>query len=250
MKNDNERINRLTEENEKLKRELDALKRELEKANGTSPIFSSKDKYLEEFEKQSRSEILYSRKSYTSFLISHISNTSVFHVYKRIIAFLKKYTLISTTLKIAAVILAVLQTSTVFVLATSVFVVSLPFTFLVGYTALLLSLFGRRKLKKRIKELAASKDIFILTPPRGRAFERGSFFRGMAEDIASDKEKLVIIISPFFFSSKGVGESKKPFFMARIESENVIIVRRHYYFSLKRSRRKNTDEKNDVTILY
>ena len=248
MKKDDERIKKLTEENAKLRRELDSLKRELEKANGTAPLFSSKDKYAEEFEKQSRNETLYSRKSYTAFLLSHISNTSVFHVYKRIIAFLRKYALVSTTLKIAAIILAILQTSTVFVLATSVFVVSLPFTFLVGYAALILSLFGRRRLKKKIADISEGKDIFILTPPRGRAFEKSSFFNGMAEDIAKDKTKLVIIVSPYFLSSKGVGKSRKLFSMARIESDNVIIVRRHYYFSLKR--KKKPDTHKNITILY
>lgn len=239
-------LERLREENKALRSELEHIKAELEgRKRGRS---SQKDKYAEEFEKLSRNESLFSKKNYFSFLLNHISHTSIFHLYKRMVSISRKYALVSTSLKIAAVILAILQTSTIFVLATSVFIVSLPFTFIIGYSVFILTLFGRRRVTKMFKASVENKNITVLIPPRGRAFERGSFFRGMANDYASDENNFVIIVSPYFLSSKGVGEKRSFFPMARFEKDNLVIVRRHYFFALKKFAKKT--QNNKLTFIH
>ncbi|MBQ8140126.1 MAG: hypothetical protein IJ038_00330 [Clostridia bacterium] len=245
---DKQKIKELSEENKRLRREVDALKFELEDIQQKKAIRGGHDDVRSAFDNQSLHSRLYSKRSYTSYLLGLISSTSVFRLYRKMIAFVKRYTFISTTLKILAYILTVLQSGTIFVLAASFFVVSLPFTFIVGYTALVVAFFGNRRLKKKMSGLTRGKNITVLFPQKGRAFSESSYFAGMARDIAKDGENTVVIVSPYFFSSKGISGSKKLFIAMREEGDNILIIKRHYFFTFKRQILKKHAEK--ITYIY
>ncbi len=42
------------------------------------------------------------------------------------------------------------------------------------------------------------------------------------------------MVTPYFMSMRGIGEQKSPFMIARQEQENILIIRRHFYFALKK----------------
>ena len=201
---DEQKIKKLSEENEKLKSEVDKLKEELDILQGKRILHKERDSVEAAFENQSIHSGLYSKRSYSGYLIETIKNTSIFRVYRKMITYVRRYTFVSTTLKILAFILSILQSGTIFVLAASFFVVSLPFTFIVGYSVLVIAFLGSKKLKRRIKSVTADKNITFFFPAKGRAFDHDSFFSGMAKDIASNGDNIAIVVSPYFFSSKGI----------------------------------------------
>ena len=244
-----EKIKQLSEENKRLKGEVELLKSELEKATGKKAAIHPHDPVISNFDRQSLNTKLYSKKSYSAYLIGLISNTSVFHIYRKIISFFKKFTLVSVTLQLLAFVLTAIQSSAVFIVALSLFTISLPVTFIVGYTAIVFAFFGGVKRMHKIRSLAEGKDIVIFFPPKSKAISPDSFFAGMAREYAK-AGKLSIIVSPYFLSFKGVRKSKrkKPFLSARIEEENLLIIRRHYFFTLKRKLLKKTDK--NVTLIY
>lgn len=242
------RIKELEAENRRLKTEVGILKHELSVVNGKKIFHDSQDKILESFEKIADNERLFSKKRYVSYLAAIISRTSVFKLYKKIISVVKKYTLITVSLKIAAYILAILQSSAIFVVALSVFLIFLPFTFILGYLAIVLSLFGRKRCIKRVTETTKNKSIAVFFASRGHQLSCDSFFAGTVREWKERHGGVAVIVSPYFFSSKGITDVKKLYTLMRIEETDVIIVRRHFFFTL--NKRVFKDPKKDITMIY
>ena len=242
------RIKELEAENRRLKNEIDILKHELSTIKGKNLFYDRQDKILQSFQRNADNERLFSKKRYTSYLAAIISRTSVFKLYTKIISVVKKYTLITVSLKIAAYILAIIQSSAIFVVALSVFLVSLPFTFLFGYLAIILSIFGRKRTIKRVTELTKSKSVAIFFASKGNQLSSDSFFAGTVREWTQRKDGVAIIVSPYFFSAKGISESKKFYTLMRAEEADVIIVRRHFFFTL--NKRLFKDSGKDVTMVY
>ena len=160
----------------------------------------------------------------------------------------KKYTLVTVSLKVAAYILTILQSSAIFVLALSFFVVSLPFTFLFGYLAVILSLFGRRRRIKAVNEMIKNKKVTVFFASKGKQLSPDSFFAANLRDIKERRGGVAVIVSPYFFSPKGISDAKKAYALMRIEEKDIIIVRRHFFFTL--NKRLFSDFKKDVTMIY
>lgn len=242
------RIRELQTENKRLRAEVQNLKHELDTVKNKRIFHDSGDKSLVNFEKRSANIRLFSKRSYTAYLAALISNTSIFKLYKRFISIAKKYTLITVSLQIAAYILTLIQSSAIFVVAASLFIVSLPFTFIFGYSAVILTFFGRKRVYKKLTSTIREKDIAVFFAPKTKKRLDDSFFSGMVREWTERNGGVAIIVSPYFLSRKGVSTSKKYYFVMRQETENIIIVRRHYYFTLKKRLLKNADR--NVTIVY
>ena len=166
--NELERLKELESENKQLKAEVDNLKREISVMTDKKTFHDTRDKILLSFERSASNERLFSKKRYTAYLAALISRTSIFKLYKRIITFAKKYTLLTVSLKIAAYVIALIQSSAVFVVALSVFLVLLPFTFVFGYLTIIISLFGRRRTIKKVSELTKNKSVAVFFASRLR----------------------------------------------------------------------------------
>lgn len=226
-------IRKLRSENQRLKREVRALKEELEQQRGISPSHAGKGEAA--LEKHARNERLFSRKRYVAYVYDLIRHTSVFALYSRMLQFVRRYTLIRTTLKIITALLAVLETSAVFVLAASFFVVSLPVTVLISYAALLFTFFRGRRHRKRIQERIRQKKIVIFFPPKHYDTATDSFFSGMVRSEAQKGDRFCVIVSPYFLKSTGLDPNRKnSYLIARFEEDNLLLIRRHYYFTLKK----------------
>ncbi len=227
-----EKIKALTAENKRLKLEVEALKRELE---DTGKIKHTRgDRTVAAFEKASRTEKLFSRKYYTTYLFENIRSTSLFNIYERIIRAIKRYTLLTTTLKILTFIITFIESSAIFVFVASAFIISVPITVFLSYAAIVMSFLGSKRLNRRNKELLSGKNITLMFPQRGKAFEQGSFFRGMVRDTAKKPDSVVVIVSPYVFGVKGISSRQTPYLASRLEGDNILIVRKHYYFTLKK----------------
>lgn len=240
-------IKELLAENKRLKDEIRSLKYELESTDEKKIFKDHRDKSRAAFERQAENSRIFSKKRYTSFLAATIANTSVFRLYKKIVGVAKKYTLITVTLQIAAYTLAAIQTSAFFVIAASIFAVSLPFTFIFGYSALLFSFFGRRKLVKKLRQKTENKKIALFFLPKEKNVTENSFFAGNVKDWAARNGGVAFIISPYFFSSRGISRSRRGYATLREEYENIYMIRRHTYFTLKK---KVLKKDTDVTVVY
>lgn len=241
-------LKELEAENKRLKREIALLKRELAAKNGKNTFTDYTDKTRADLEKRAQNARHYAKKSYTAFLVSLISATSVFKLYKRIVGIVKKYTLVTFSLKIATYILAAVQSSAIFVVALSVFLISLPFTFIIGYSATLLSFFAKKRMLKKASRILCGKRIAVFFPSRGAFLTKSSFFAGTVRDWRDRYSGIAIIVSPYIFSKRGISAAPKAFTLMREEEKDILIIRRHFYFALSKKILKKQEE--SLTEIY
>ncbi len=229
-----ETLKELKKENRRLRREIDTLHLELEEIKGEASQ-SKNDFVHSEFEKQAQNEYLFSKNRYSAYIYDQIRRTSVFQVYAKIIRSVRRFTFIKTTLKILAILLGAIESSAIFVISASFFVISLPFTLFISNATLILTFFKGKQINAANKERILEKKVTILFPQKGHPFTPNSYFCSMAEDIAKDESNFCIIVSPYFWSSTGLhGKKGKPFLASRLEKDNILMIRRHYFFTLKK----------------
>ena len=242
---DNDRIKELKAENRRLRQEVSVLKRELESTHERLIRRKSPDPHQGLLAHQAQNEVLFSKKHYFTYIIQLLRSTSVFGIYKRILAFLRRYSFVSTTLKIVVAVLTVVQTSAVFVIATSTSFLSLPFILVISYAGFFLAHIHRKRNDAINKRLLAHKKIYVFFPPKKRALDPGSYFSGMVTDLSQTEDHICIVVSPHFWRNRGLHGNKKPYRFSRMEGERILLVRRQYYFMLK----KNIFEKSSGEII-
>ena len=226
-------IRKLTVENRRLIREIDDLKREIDELNGKGSRWQKRGKYQSALKRRADYEDMFSKKNFFAFAFSHLKHTSFFSVYKKMISIIRRYTFLTVTLKIASILFLFVETAALFVISTSAFFFSIIVTFITSYIFAFLTIFVRHKSNRENIEILKDKNVTIFFPPKERAFDIDSYLAGFAKSIAEDKNSVVVIVSPFTVKNCGLNGSRKKYFASRLDGENILIVRRYYYFTLR-----------------
>ncbi len=121
--------------------------------------------------------------------------------------------------------------------------------FLLFGTALLTMAAALRshRMNLRLRRELAGKRVRVLIPAGKKAFSASTFFIRNARDMAADGKCAVIAVSPFLMSRKGLG-GQGGYFTARKEAEGLYVVRRHYFFILRRRVLDTLD--GEITFIY
>ena len=226
-------IRKLTVENRRLSREIDELKREIDELNGKGGKWQKQGKYQSALKRRADYEDMFSKRNFFSFAFSHLKHTSFFSLYKKMISIFRRYTFLTITLKIASVLFLLVETAALFVISTSAFFISIVLTFITSYIFAFLTIFVRHKSNRENIEILKDKNVTVFFPPKERAFDLDSYFAGFAKSIVENKNSAVVIVSPFTMKTIGLNGSKKKYFASRLDGENILIVRRYYYFTLR-----------------
>lgn len=241
-------VRELRAENRRLKHELHTLKVELELYEGRS-AHDRRDQVQSAFDSQAKNENLFSKKRYFSYIWEVIKRTSVFRLYTRLLRLFRRFNLIRITVGILAAVVLALQSGALFVLSASASVISIPFTFLVTYATFLFSTFRVKKDCRAHRVKMKGKKIYVFFPPKKGALCENSYFCGMVTDFSRQENSFCVIVSPYFWNTRGLGGVKgKSYIASRSEGENLLIVRRHYYFTMKKRIFSSFSEK--ITELY
>ena len=226
------RIKALTAENSRLKRQNEDLKKELDELYGNSRRKRHSDKYSQSLNTRSHVEYTFSKKSYISYLYAHLSHTSFFNIYRRIVSFVRRYSLITTTLKIASVIFLTFEAAALFVISSSALFVIIAMALISSQILGLFTVFIRHEHLRHCKAFLDGKNVTVFFPPKS-AFGKSNFFKGYVNECASKDSSAVVIVSPFILNGIGPSGTKRRFGICRYDKENVLIVRRSFYFLLK-----------------
>lgn len=227
-------IRKLTIENRRLNREIEELKHEIDELNGTALKKRKRNKYQIALDKRADYEYMFSKRNYISFMFANLKHTSLFNIYKRFVNVIRRYSFFTISFKIISVLFLMVETATLFVLSTSAFVVSIILTVITSQILMLFTLFVRKKSLKNDLEHLKDKSVTVFFPPKNRAFDIDSYLAGSAISEAGKKDSAVVIVSPFSFKTVGINASKHPYFVSRHDGDNILLVRRYYYFSLKK----------------
>lgn len=186
----------------------------------------------------------FARKSYILFLFDTVTSTRGFELWDGVVGVFRRFRLISTTLRIAAVIISAIETGAAFILAAGIVLALSPVILLFLTAVTLDSAISGLGAVKEIRRIAADGAVTFVFPPRG-ALGRDRAPGGYGSLALSGT---VIIVSPYLISARGDG-GRGGYSLLRRERENVYIIRRRMYFVIRR-RLGSIFRKKDTTLIY
>ena len=229
------RIDELKRENAQLRGEIALLKSELQQSKASTRRLNKKrDMTSSLLLHQARRENTFSQRSTFSYFTHALKNASLFRLYSQIVNTVKRFTFVTTTIQVLLVVLTVVKSGVIVLISTSAFIVSLPFLFLMSGLGAILTFIGSKKATKQNTPIIKGKRVCVFFPAKKSVMRKGGYFAGFVRSIAEEPNTVCIIVTPGFFFSRGISEGKHYFFTSRIDAQNIIIVRRHYYFKLKK----------------
>ena len=162
-----------------------------------------------------------------------------YRLWQSILGYVRKFRMISFILRLTGWILTILQTSALVLLTTAIFFVILPLLGAVLLGVLFTALPDLRRSLRLIRPRISGKRIYIFFG------EAGDFRTREAHALASEENTAVLVVSPYWIAPKGLGRYR--FYVnVRQEGERLFLIRRFFYFSL----RKQILKKEDTVLVY
>lgn len=160
-----------------------------------------------------------------------IRNAALYAEFQRLLAYLRRVRMIAFLLRVFSLVFTLVETGALVLLTTVIFLILLPIgialIFVLLLVALVQSKHTNRNLKTELKERTVY--VFFVFPNAQNTFARQN-----ALDLAQKKNCACILVSPYWISSKG-GIREGFYCTARKEAAHLYLVRRYYFFSLKRN---------------
>lgn len=243
---------KLRAENESLYHRIDELEVKLLKMKSDGGAMAGGDGVSHEWYKEVRQSRLMSVKYYPRYLIELVKSTSFYNVYMRILAYFRRFRLFSTIFKVLTKIVIWAETSAVFIVSFSaVILIVLPVTGVLFIASLLIALFGSKKANERVADAVNGKKVYVFFGNRRQMKKNGaesSFFYENVRSFASEGS-VCLVVSPYFFRKSGFG-GEGAYFTERNEYGGVYMVRRNYYFVLRRTVLGAKNGARDITFVY
>ncbi|MBE6662142.1 MAG: hypothetical protein E7606_02530 [Ruminococcaceae bacterium] len=183
---------------------------------------------------RARTETLLNKRNYFSYLSSLLQKTQFFHVWRYYTGLFRKFKFVSLLLRLYSYLLLLLQFGTAFFVIVLGILLLLPLLVLSVGSVIFSALLLYRRENKRLASLLKEKRVTVFFPTRDGELERGDFWKAHIQELSEQEDNAVLIISPFFWSGKGM-TSNRFYLLLRKEKENVYLLRKHYYFSLRRA---------------
>ena len=182
-----------------------------------------------------RNEQLLRNQNYVLYLSSLLKRSQLYHLLSGYLSVFRKFKLVSILIRLYSYLLLLLQFGTAFFVIVIALVLLIPIALLsIGCVLLSALLFYDRKNRYMAQKLN-ERNVFVLFPTRDGEFQTGRFWRKNIEELSKIKEgkSTVLVVSPFFWSFRGVFDHS-PYFLIKEEKQNIYLIRKHYYFSLRK----------------
>jgi len=182
----------------------------------------------------------YASSTYGKYLFLSLKESTLGRLFRRFIRFFRRLRVVRWVTNIVLIILTA-------ILASAVFITAIPLLLLSTVTALFAVIFNARSANYKMASALAGKHIVILTTHDHTTLGEDSFFERCAKDMATAPNTAVMVISPYLLSTKGLG-GRGLYFTARQEAQNLYLVRKSYYFLLRRQVLERIDP--HLTVIY
>ncbi len=182
----------------------------------------------------------YRKSSFVRYLFDSLTESLPLQILSQLFHYLRRLRVVQLVLTLALAVGAVL-------VVTVVSAAVLPFLIIgTGLLAILAAMRSRR-MNARMRVALAGRHLRVLFPPKGIRLHKDAYFIRHARAMAAEPGVAVIVVSPYFFSTRGLG-GRGAYFTARQEGEELFLVRKHYYFFLRRAVLDVVDR--DMTVIY
>lgn len=227
----------------KLEREVSDLKRQLQAHGATEkrPLRRKQAPKEATLLAQANQRAHHYRKiSFLRYLWESVMESAPVQLLSKLIQYLRRIRAIQLILTILLALVAVVTVAVVSAAA-------LPFLLLGAALLAMLALLRSRRMNRILRKELTDRRIRIMIPPRGHCFSENAFFLRNARAMAAEVGVTVIVVTPYLISGRGSREDGF-FFTARKESDHLYLVRRHYFFILRRRVLDTLD--SDITVIY
>lgn len=182
-----------------------------------------------------------SHRFFLGYLHGWITSAPLYAQWARLISYIRRFRTITFLLRTLGILLTVLQTGALVLVGTALFLVLLPSAAALMLGILLTALLESRRSNRYLRSHIAGRAVTVLF----LSAEENTFALGNACDLAS-RGRVVLAVSPYLISSRGLGTRKSFYCTLRQERKNVFIIRKYYFFSL----RKHVLPLADTAFLY
>ena len=217
---------RLEREAAELREALGARKREenpLSRIKNRGEVSRQREALLA---KAGRRAANYRKHSFLRYLWQTVMESAPIAVLTKLWTYLRRLRVVQTVLSLAAAIGAVAAVA-------AFSAAMLPFLILSTAVTALLAVLRSRRMNRLIQEALEHQHVRVLVPAGKSALRENSFFVRNAQSMAAEQGEAVVVISPYLLSPRGLG-GKGWYFTARQEADGLYLVRRHYFFLLRR----------------
>lgn len=171
--------------------------------------------------------------SFFSFFIGLIQASKFFRLWERGVKYFRRFRLVTATLRLLPWILLFISTHTLLYAAAVAVAILCPILAVAILSLLASTPLRYREVNRRMASKVKTGTVYVLFPERSKEFGKETFWHANLRDLASGDHALVVVVSPFLFSSRGL-YGNRPYVHMREERGNVFLVRRHYFFSLRK----------------
>lgn len=173
---------------------------------------------------------LLSHRFFIGYAYDLLRHTKLFLHWKELLSYFRKIRMVTWTIKIITFLFTVLQTGTLVLLSTVLFLVLLPILLLTLLCILLIATVQSRKSNRMMRTALQEKQIYVLFLPKDDC----PFLKANARDLASNPNAAVLVISPYWIVGTGLFEHRF-FSTVRKDGGSIYLIRRYYFFSLKKN---------------
>lgn len=173
--------------------------------------------------------------NYFSYLLCRLRQKSLFARAEKITRYFRSSMFFTRLFRYGMLIYQYLQAGAFVLVYTALFILIIPIALSLSLLTLVVTLILRKKnADKLIAACAARGDKvrFILVPAK-EDFDPAAL--AAAAESAADAS--VLIVSPFFFRRRGIGDAEDMFVCYRDEGKNAVILRKYFFFYLRRRMR-------------
>lgn len=241
------RIRELKNENLLLRAEIKRLNRVISSSNKGSDDSDNISETIRLWREKEKEADYLAHASFIKYAMSKITGGSLYALYKKGLAYFRKFKLVSTVMRVISSIFAILGTGAFFIFLSGALIFIIPTVLLFCMGIYVINALARAKAFKRIKASIDEREIVVFFLPRERDGTRLSYFSKAVADTSRDTDRFVIIVSPYFFISDELSDRRAGFYpVAKFDKENLCFLRQHSFFLL----RKRILEPNDDKTVY
>lgn len=233
-------------ENQRLTQTVATLRKQLgEDGTEDMPLRRPKPRTRQEawgrqFRDEGRAAKSFSKKTFPRYLIGIVNASTPGRLVRKVTRFFRRVRLVRTAVAIGTAVITA-------VVLFPMYVVVLPIMLaLSGLTAFLSLFFAFRK-NRQLRQELDGRHLYVLVATEDVCLHHDSFFARNAYRLAHTPGCAVLVVSPHNLRTQGLG-GKGLFLTARRECDDLYVVRKHYFFNLRRKVLRRLDP--NMTVIY
>lgn len=213
-------LKKLRRENRALRRRIRALEQQ---GAGAAPVEHPND------------AAAFDAGNYFSYLLARLRQKSLFARAEKITRYFRSSMWVTRLFRYGMLIYQYLQAGAFVILYTALFILIIPILLSLSLATLVVTLILRKKNADKLIAACTERGSevrFVLIPVK-EDFDAAA----LRAEAAKTPEASVLIVSPFFFRRRGIGKSEDMYVCYRGEGGNAVILRKYFFFYLRRRMR-------------